>query len=101
MASPLDNTVYEILVISDAGCEARGIVSLTVDKTRKIYGPNIFSPNDDGRNELFSIYASPVAVQRIKSLRVYSRWERLYMSGTTSHPMTRTLAGTAPSRGKN
>jgi len=74
LATPLNNTVYEILVISDAGCEARGIVSLTVDKARKIYGPNIFSPNDDGRNELFSIYASPVAVQRIKSLRVYSRW---------------------------
>ncbi|MFN0176965.1 MAG: gliding motility-associated C-terminal domain-containing protein [Saprospiraceae bacterium] len=74
LATPLTNTVYEVLVISDVGCEARAIVTLTVDKTRKIYGPNIFSPNDDGRNELFSIYGSPVAVQRIKSLRVYSRW---------------------------
>ncbi len=74
LATPLNNTVYEILVVSDVGCEARGTVTLTVDKTRKIYGPNIFSPNDDGRNEIFSIYGNPVTVERIKSLKVYSRW---------------------------
>ena len=74
LATPFTTTKYEVLVVSDAGCEARGIVTLTVDKTHKIFGPNIFSPDEDGKNDIFSIFGNPVTVERIKSLQVYSRW---------------------------
>jgi gliding motility-associated-like protein len=74
LASPSGTTRYNLLVISDAGCEARSTLVLTVDKTRKVYGPNIFSPNGDGNNELFTIFADPASVTRIRSLQVYSRW---------------------------
>lgn len=65
---------YQVLVVSKAGCEARGNILLTVDKTRKVYGPNIFSPNEDGTNDFFTIFADPLTVVSIKSLQVYSRW---------------------------
>jgi len=74
LATPLLSTNYEVLVVSEAGCEARGNFTLIVDRTRQVYGPNIFSPNDDGRNDVFTLYADPITVTRIKSLQVYSRW---------------------------
>ncbi|MBC7773922.1 MAG: gliding motility-associated C-terminal domain-containing protein [Phycisphaerae bacterium] len=74
LAKPFSTTEYQVLVVSNAGCEARGTITLTVDKTRKVYGPNIFSPDEDGSNDVFTIFADPFTVVRIKSLQVYSRW---------------------------
>jgi gliding motility-associated-like protein len=73
-AKPFSTTQYEVLLVSDAGCEARGSITLTVDKTRRVYGPNIFSPDEDGKNDVFTIFADPFSVVKIKSLQVYSRW---------------------------
>ena len=73
-ATPLTTTDYQIVVVSKAGCEARGNLLLTVDKTRKVYGPNIFSPNEDGTNDAFTIFADPFTVVSVKSLQVFSRW---------------------------
>ena len=74
LAMPNSTTDYQLLVVSKAGCEARGNLLLTVDKTVKIYVPNIFSPNDDGRNDVFTIFANSLTVERVKSLQVFSRW---------------------------
>ncbi|MFN0214061.1 MAG: gliding motility-associated C-terminal domain-containing protein, partial [Saprospiraceae bacterium] len=73
-AMPFSTTLYQVLVVSKTGCEARETLLLTVDKTRKVYAPNIFSPNEDGTNDVFTIFADPYSVVRIKSLQVYSRW---------------------------
>jgi len=73
-AKPLSTTQYDLWVVSKAGCEARGSLLLTVDKTRRIYGPNIFSPDGDGTNDVFTVFADPFAVLRVRSLQVFSRW---------------------------
>jgi len=73
-AKPLSTTQYDLWVVSKAGCEARGSLLLTVDKTRRIYGPNIFSPDGDGTNDVFTVFADPFAVVRVRSLQVFSRW---------------------------
>ena len=78
-ASPVTSTRYQLHVVSEDGCEARSSILIRVDKTRHIYAPNIFSPDDDGNNDFFTLYADPVQVARIKALRVYSRWgEEMY-----------------------
>lgn len=74
LATPFSTTDYEIHVVDKDGCEARGSLVLRVDKTRRIYAPNIFSPDDDGSNDFFTIFADPVAVVKIQSLQVFSRW---------------------------
>jgi gliding motility-associated-like protein len=73
-ATPYSTTEYQLLVVSDQGCEARSTLRLIVDRTRHIYVPNIFSPNEDGNNDLFSIYGDPASVVKVKSLQVFSRW---------------------------
>ncbi|MBL7810339.1 MAG: gliding motility-associated C-terminal domain-containing protein, partial [Saprospiraceae bacterium] len=79
LASPLTNTEYRLLVVSNQGCTAEAALQLRVDKTRHIYAPNIFSPNEDGENDLFRIFGDPVNVVRIRSLQVFSRWgEQVY-----------------------
>jgi len=74
IASPAITTRYSVLVTSTAGCTARSEFVLKVDRDRKIFAPNIFSPNDDGNNDVFTIMGDPVSVRRIRSLQVFSRW---------------------------
>lgn len=74
VAMPLITTRYSVLVTSTAGCTARSEFVLKVDRDRKVFVPNIFSPNDDGENDVFTVLGDPVTVRRIRSLQVFSRW---------------------------
>ena len=73
-ATPFYTQYYQVLVVSTAGCEARGNLTLLVDRNHKVYGPNIFSPDDDGKDDVFTIFADPFTVVKIKSLQIFSRW---------------------------
>jgi gliding motility-associated-like protein len=74
IAQPFNSTLYTLQVTSDVGCDASGTVLIKVDKNRQIYVPNIFSPNEDGTNDLFSVFADPVTVLKIKTFQVFTRW---------------------------
>ena len=76
---PLVTTAYSIAVSSSNGCHDDDRILVIVDRRRQVYVPNIFSPNDDGVNELLNIFAKPGSVRNIKTFQVYSRWgESLY-----------------------
>jgi CHU_C Type IX secretion signal domain len=45
-----------------------------VDPTFAIYLPNVFSPDDDGKNDFFTAYVDPTALPEIEYLRIYDRW---------------------------
>jgi gliding motility-associated-like protein len=53
---------------------------LRVIKRRPIYAPNVFSPNNDGINDFFTLYGNQAAV-RIKSLKVFNRWGDMMFLG--------------------
>ncbi|MCC6459685.1 MAG: gliding motility-associated C-terminal domain-containing protein [Saprospiraceae bacterium] len=74
LASPLSTTLYRITVYSKAGCKETAPILLLVDKRADVYVPNIFSPDSDGENDVFTIYADPKSVKTIKSFQVFSRW---------------------------
>ena len=44
-----------------------------LDKHRNLYVPNVFSPNGDGKNDVFMVFAGP-EVTKIRGFEVYSRW---------------------------
>ena len=49
-----------------------------VNRNRKIYAPNVFSPNDDGSNDYFMIFGK--GVKDIQQLQVFDRWgDELYL----------------------
>lgn len=77
---PFVSTVYSIRVESLNGCVDQDEVVVTVDQIRHIYFPNVFSPNGDGENDVFSIFAKPGSVNNIISLKIFDRWgEQLFV----------------------
>ncbi len=74
IATPFQQTSYEIVVTSKDGCVASAIVTLLVRKNVDIYVPNAFSPNGDGINDVFHIYTGGNGVAKINSFLIFSRW---------------------------
>lgn len=73
LISPLDNVSYLFEVIDTNGCHASDFIHIYVDKRPPVFIPNIFSPNGDGINDVFMIFAGD-AVKSIKLLRIFDRW---------------------------
>lgn len=64
---------YQVHVTNPGGCEATDeVVVEPICATDQVFVPNTFSPNGDGRNDLF--YPMGRGVSAIKSLRVFNRW---------------------------
>lgn len=64
-------------LVSSIGCDS--LVLLQLDYF-KIYFPNIFSPNEDGINDNFSLVDSEGLIKS-KNIYVYDRWGSLVFSG--------------------
>ncbi|MBI5916846.1 MAG: gliding motility-associated C-terminal domain-containing protein, partial [Bacteroidetes bacterium] len=73
-ASPLLTTTYTLTVSDLEGCAATDSYTVFVDKSRGVYIPNSFSPNDDGFNDVFMIFSDGRSVKQIHSFLVFSRW---------------------------
>lgn len=74
IATPLQTTTYRVDVVTDKGCFGTATVQLILDRRPAIYVPNIFTPNGDGENDIFYIFAKPEGIREIKSFLVFSRW---------------------------
>ncbi|HJW31687.1 MAG TPA: gliding motility-associated C-terminal domain-containing protein, partial [Saprospiraceae bacterium] len=71
--------LYTWTVTDINGCTGSASVTVNVDFNRDVFIPNIFSPNNDGRNEDFRIYTG-LGVVSINYLRIYDRWGNLVHS---------------------
>ena len=65
------NTEIELIISTD-DCEASFATSRIVQSSDEIIYPNIFSPNNDGRNDFFRPIISPKV--EITSMRIFNRW---------------------------
>ena len=74
--APLEDTRYKLVVIDINGCTGMDEVLIEVDKERNIFVPNVFSPNDDGTNDIFRVFGG-IGVTKINFMRVFDRWGEL------------------------
>ncbi len=73
IAQPTETTLYSLTVSSEDGCEAMDDILISVNSKVDIFAPNVFSPNGDGINDTFTLFAG-TQVSTIKTLLVFDRW---------------------------
>jgi gliding motility-associated-like protein len=90
VASPVVNTVYQVSVLAPDGCTAKAAVDIKVYHPLKM--PNAFTPNGDGRNDVFRI---PAFLQiNLVNFSVYNRWgERIFSTANNAEGWDGTLNG--------
>jgi gliding motility-associated-like protein len=81
VAAPLRDTRY-VLHASNGLCGDSVLIDVEVDRTRRIFTPNVFSPNDDGWNDFFYLQSPDMGI--IKLWRVMDRWGNVLFSSATS-----------------
>jgi len=75
-AAPLETTVYTITATDTLGCKGFTEFTIVVIGDYVIYVPNAFTPNKDGTNDVFKVFAQGV---KTFELQVFDRWgEKLY-----------------------
>jgi len=80
-ATPYHTTTYTLHVVAPGGCATVDSVTVRVIAQRDIYVPNSFSPNSDGINDRFTVFAGPEALE-IRSFNIWSRWgEHIFQAG--------------------
>jgi gliding motility-associated-like protein len=98
-ARPSETTIYTLVARDSAGCSATDQISILVDKTRSIFAPNVFSPNDDGRNDYFTLFAG-TQVQQISIFRIFDRWGNQLFEAGPLQPNQETLGWDGTFRGE-
>jgi gliding motility-associated-like protein len=89
---PSESQQLNFTATSTAGCIALDSINVTVEIFRKVYIPNVFSPNRDGVNDFFAIYAKQPNVEIIETLMIYDRWGGLVYSNKGFPPNQAELA---------
>ncbi len=75
---PFQNSTYQLKIFTLDGCEQIATISIKVIDRKRVYFPSAFSPNNDGINDIFSIFTGPEVTQ-ILEFSVFGRWgEQLY-----------------------
>ena len=85
LVAPLRNTLYRLTVENTDDCTAGDAILIKVDQSRRVFFPTAFSPNGDGSNDLFGIFANESVVS-IDLLNIYDRWGTLVFSASTVFP---------------
>ena len=78
IAKPGDNITYTVTVTNDAGCRAVDSVSIKVNPVDGIFVPTAFTPNNDGKNDIFKPTMSIHFT--LLNFSVYNRWGQLLFS---------------------
>lgn len=76
VARPFRTVELILSATANSGCMRSDSIVINVLERRRVYVPNVFQPNDQGRNDLFFVSGGS-EVSAVKSLRVYSRWGEL------------------------
>ncbi|HBG70863.1 MAG: hypothetical protein A2W93_08955 [Bacteroidetes bacterium GWF2_43_63] len=84
---PQKTTVYALYVVDEYVQEHFDTVTVEViDCENPVFVPNIFSPNNDGQNDV--LYVRSSYVQELTAFRIFNRWGEEVFSCRTSTPLS-------------
>lgn len=79
---PLEDLQVLVEVTNALGCTAIDSVLIQVVKNYPLYVPNVFSPNDDGINDYFTVFSNTNAALSIQKLQIFDRWGKILFEKT-------------------
>lgn len=88
-----------VTVTNAAGCTATDALVLTYDSEERLFVPNIFSPNDDGENDLFEVTPGK-GNWEVTEFIVADRWGGLVFQASSAFRFPQTLEWDGKSRHK-
>lgn len=81
MVRPNTNSGYTLTVTDINGCTATDVINFILVENTDIFIPNVFSPNEDGVNDFFSIFGDPGVIESIEEFIVFDRWGNKVFQG--------------------
>ena len=97
--TPTENMVYTLSAFLSEDCVVSDSIQIIVDKNRRIYFPNAFSPNDDGRNDTFRPYPG-ASVAAMVDFKIFDRWGELVFDADEAFPVDNLPAWDGNFKGK-
>lgn len=84
VATPMENQAYSLVVTNAAGCSATGTAMIQLVNCGKseVAIPNAFTPDNDGRNDVFTVYLQP-EISPKGFIRIFNRWGKLVFSANS------------------
>jgi gliding motility-associated-like protein len=80
IASPTEDILYVVHGTTSGICSSSDSVRIRVDYRGHIMVPSAFSPNGDGKNDVFRV--ANLTFQTVEEFRVFNRWgEEIYNAG--------------------
>jgi gliding motility-associated-like protein len=73
VAIPLQNITYTATVTDANGCKITDNIDINIIDDYEVYIPNVFTPNNDGKNDLFTAYGGR-SVSNIALMQIFDRW---------------------------
>lgn len=80
VATPTDTVTYQVIGVNEFGCKDTAYVKIDIDYNMVEIVPNAFTPNGDGRNDVFRI--KNVRYQKLQEFRVFNRYGQEVFSTT-------------------
>ncbi len=84
--SPSQSLTLTLQATASEGCSTDASVAVVVNRNVEIFAPNIFSPNGDGANDRFTLFAADSQVRNIERLEIYDRWGNQVFVGANLRP---------------
>ena len=77
---PTQTNLYNVEAIDENGCQAETVFTVIVRKTRSVYVPTGFSPNEDGVNDKLTVFGQEGTT--VLSFKIFNRWGELVFDNT-------------------
>jgi gliding motility-associated-like protein len=71
--SPNQDLFIQLEIMDNNGCKVSDEINVRVDQEPVLYRPNIFSPNNDGINDIFYLSANQ-GIEQISAIYIFDRW---------------------------
>lgn len=73
-------------LIDTNGCIDKDEITVFMNRDKRVFVPNVFTPNGDGENDLLYIFADDEQVVEVKKFMIFNRWGELVFEGFNFQP---------------